>query len=83
MPETYKGGQGSPPTPGYDCTYPPYTGTGPSDGPTDPPMARVADPFEVCGPPSGCPPGTCCGGGPSGGGPSGGGPGGSQPMSRF
>ncbi len=78
MPETYKGGQGSPPTPGYDCTYPPYTGTGPSDGPTDPPMARVADPFEVCGPPSGCPTGTCCGGGPSGGG-----PGGNQPMSRF
>ena len=35
MPETYKGGQGSPPTPGYDCAYPPYTGTGPSDGPTD------------------------------------------------
>ena len=63
-------------SPLFYCTNPPYTGSGPPDGPasnqSDPPMVRVWDPLQACGPPS-CGSGSCCAGGGGGGAAAGGG----------
>jgi hypothetical protein len=77
MSNTYKGGQGDPPSPCYDAPPCPNTGASPPDGPvlyqSDSAMVAAADPFATCCPPCSCPSGSCSPGG-SPGGPSGGSP---------